>query len=153
MRDELVLQVAAMKPESEEDLREVRGIHHQVSRDNMGELLEVLMRARLAPKDEWPKAPPRPQGLTPSQESACELLRMLLKQRCEEAHIVPRLLASRDEIEAVIRGDVALQDAHFMHGWRYDVFGKDAQSFLTGKLSVSAAAKGNHYTVIWKAEP
>ncbi len=150
MRDELVLQVAAMKPETEDDLREVRGIHHQVSRDNMRELVEVLMHARLAPKEEWPKADPRPQGLNPAQESCCELLRMLLKQRCDEAHIVPRLLASRDELEEVIRGDIALADAHFMHGWRYEVFGRDAEKFLTGKLSVSAGFKGKYYSVSWK---
>lgn len=150
MRDELVLQVAAMKPESEDDLREVRGIHHQVSRENMRELVEVLMRARLAPKEEWPKADPRPQGLNPAQESCCELLRMLLKQRCEEAHIVPRLLAGREELEEVIRGDIPLPDAHFMHGWRYDVFGRDAEKFLSGKLLISATHKGKHYSVIWQ---
>lgn len=151
MRDELALQVAAMKPESEDDLREVRGINHQVSRENMRELVEVLMQARMAPRETWPEPGARPQGLTPSQDSCCELLRMLLKQRCDEAHIVPRLLASRDELEEVIRGDVALADAHFMHGWRYEVFGKDAEAFLSGKLAVSALQRGKGYAVQWQA--
>lgn len=153
LRDEVLLQVAAMQPESVEDLREVRGVHHQLSAEQMEALVAKIDEARLAPKSEWPSPPPKTKPLSPAQESLGTLMRMLLKQRCDEAHIVPRLLAGRDEIEQVLRGEAPLADAHFMHGWRYDVFGKDAKALLEGKLILAAKPDGKGFKLVWQMQP
>jgi ribonuclease D len=150
LRDEVLLQIAAMKPESEEDLREVRGVHHQMSSSQMAMLIAQIDEARLAPKEDWPTPPPKAKSLTPPQESLSTLLRMLLKQRCDEAHVVPRLLVGRVELEAVVRGDIKLDEAHFMHGWRYEVFGRDASALLSGKLTVTAKLSGKGYGMTWR---
>lgn len=150
LRDEIVLQIAAMQPETEEELGEMRGIRQQLGRGHLTDIIARLDAARAAPKEEWPTPPPKIKPLSPSQESLSNLMRMLLKQRCEEAHIVPRLLVGRDEIESVLRGDTDLKDAHFMHGWRYDVFGRDAELLLDGKLILAAEREGKHYHIRWK---
>ena len=150
LRDEVVLQLAAMVPESAEDLQEVRGLGNQLSRDWQALLIETLSTARVAPKESFPAAPPRPINLNAGQEACLDMLRMLLKQCCEESHVVPRLVADRDELEALVKGDLPKEQSHLFHGWRYEVFGKKAESLLSGKLHAMVDAGNHGYALKWQ---
>jgi ribonuclease D len=150
LRDEVVLQLAAISPQSSEEMAEVRGLGNQLSRDWQTLLIERLHAARIAPKETFPTPPPRHHGLNPAQDTCMDLLRMLLKQKCDEAGVVPRLVAEREELEALVKGEVPLADSHVMHGWRYQVFGQYAENLLRGKLT-AAVDHGRHgYALTWK---
>lgn len=150
LRDEVVLQLAAISPQSPEEMAEVRGLGNQLSRDWQALLIERLHAARIAPKETFPTPPPRHHGLNPAQDTCMDLLRMLLKQKCDEAGVVPRLVAEREELEALVKGEVPLADSHVMHGWRYQVFGQYAENLLRGKLT-AAVDHGRHgYALTWK---
>ena len=59
----------------------------------------------------------------------------LLRLRAEAAHVAPRLIANADEIERLAAGeDDGLPS---LHGWRHDVFGKDAIALRKGELAIA----------------
>jgi len=61
---------------------------------------------------------------------------VLLKQRCEDFQVAQRLVASSDDLEAIAADDNAVVPA--LHGWRRDVFGKDALALKHGELALTA---------------
>jgi ribonuclease D len=73
-----------------------------------------------------------PPGLGP----IIELLRVLLKQRCEDFEVAQKLVASADDLEAIAADDNA--DVPALHGWRHEVFGADALSLKHGTLALTA---------------
>ncbi|MFZ4125504.1 MAG: ribonuclease D [Rickettsiales bacterium] len=150
IRDEVVLQIAAQSPESVEDLQQVRGLGNNLSRDWQTSLIDNLNMARIAPKEDFPAPPPRGISLNAGQEACLDILRMLLKQCCEEAHVVPRLVADRDELEALVKGDVPMANSHIMHGWRYEVFGKKAEGLLRGKLHAMVDTAKHGFALKWE---
>lgn len=150
LKDEWVVQVAAQMPETAEELMNVRGINGQLSKDMMASLVEVLNEARLAPKEDFPKAEERYKPMPAAQEACYDQMRLLLRQCCEEWHVVPRLVADKDELEDLVRGKTPFADAHIAHGWRYEIFGKRAEGLLTGKLSAQVTPFKGGYGLVWK---
>jgi ribonuclease D len=65
-----------------------------------------------------------------------ELLRVLLKQRCEDFQVAQKLVASADDLEAIAADDNAPVRA--LSGWRRDVFGNDALGLKHGRLALTA---------------
>ena len=149
LKDEWVVQVAAQMPETSEELMQVRGIQGQLSKDMMESLVEVLNIARLAPKEDFPKAEERYKPMPAAQEACFDQLRLLLRQCCEEAHVVPRLVASKEELEELVRGKVAFADSHFAHGWRFELFGQKAQGLLHGKLAARVSPYKGGFGLVW----
>jgi ribonuclease D len=60
----------------------------------------------------------------------------LLKQRCEDFQVAQKLVASADDLEAIAADDAAPVRA--LHGWRREVFGKDALALKHGELALTA---------------
>lgn len=152
LKDEWVVQVAAMAPQSVEDLMEVRGIQGQLNKEMMGSLVEAINEARLAPRDTFPHAEERPRPMPAPQEACYDQLRLLLRQRCEDTHLVPRLLVDKEELEALVRGKITFAQSHISHGWRYEVFGQYAEALLAGKLSARVKAHKGGYGLVWDNE-
>src|SRR5712691_11907889 len=88
-------------------------------------------------------ADPNPPPAIPAKAEAppgigplIELLRVLLKQRCEDFQVAQKLVASADDLEAIAAADDAPVRA--LHGWRREVFGKDALALKHGELALTA---------------
>ncbi len=64
-----------------------------------------------------------------------DLLKTLLRLRAEAAHVAPRLIANAEEIERLAAGDDDGLPA--LHGWRLEVFGKDAIALRKGDLAIA----------------
>jgi len=64
-----------------------------------------------------------------------ELLRVLLKHRCEAHQVAQKLLASVDDLEAIAADDHSPVPA--LSGWRYEIFGKDAIALKHGRLALT----------------
>ena len=58
------------------------------------------------------------------QRRLTNILRVLLKQRCEAADVAQRLVATGSDLEAIAVDDKA--DVPALHGWRHEIFGRDA---------------------------
>jgi ribonuclease D len=151
LKDDYVVQIAMQLPESVEQLLEVRGIQGQLGREMMASLVEALHTARMAPKDTFPQPEEREKPMQAAQEACLDQLKLLLRQKAEDYHTVPRLVADKEELEAVVRGKLPLEKAHFGHGWRYEIFGRAAQDLLTGKLTAKVVPLRGGYGLVWQA--
>ncbi len=135
MRDEAVLEIAAHAPKSIEGLTRTRSLGRGVAEGKLGrEILEAVAQG-LADPDPPPAIPAKaeaPPGIGP----LIELLRVLLKQRCEDFAVAQKLVASADDLEAIATSDDAPVRA--LSGWRREVFGTDALALKHGKLALTA---------------
>ena len=61
-----------------------------------------------------------------------ELLRLLLKIRSQEQGVIPRLIASDDDLKRL----AVFSDRKnpVLRGWRFEIFGRDAVALREGKL-------------------
>jgi len=139
LKDEAILEIAANAPQSIDDLARVRALGRSVAEGRLGgEILEAVARgiaAQHQTSDEDSQRPEMPPGLGP----LVDLLRVLLKLRCEEHEVAQKLVANAADLEQIAATDNA--EVQALSGWRYDVFGKDALALKHGKLGLTAQGK------------
>ncbi|MGQ0663249.1 MAG: ribonuclease D [Pseudomonadota bacterium] len=149
LRDEWVMDIAAHAPTSRDALSRLRGLSKGFAESRAGEdVLAAVARGLAVPESELPPAPPRtekPAGLGP----VVELLKVLLKMKCEVHDVAPKLVASTSDLEAIAANDAAQVPA--LHGWRREVFGEDALALKAGKLAFTA--HGKHLVLVPTAQP
>ena len=135
MRDEAILEIAAHAPRRIEALARTRSLGKGIAEGKLGgEILEAVERGLTASAAVAPQMPPRtesPPGLGP----LIELLRVLLKQRCDDHQVAQKLLASADDLEAIAADDDAPVKA--LSGWRREIFGNDALALKHGRLALT----------------
>jgi ribonuclease D len=139
LRDESLLEIAAHAPTTVDDLARVRGLSRGIAEGKFGtEMLACVTRGVAAPPEDAPEPPIRvdlPPGLGP----LVDLLRVLLKLRCEDNDVASRLVANASELEMIAADDRAEVPA--LSGWRFDLFGRDALALKHGKLALTAQGK------------
>ena len=144
IRDEALLEIAAHAPTNVQDLARTRGLSRGVAEGRFGQgLIVAVERALAKPEADWPKPEPKPilpHGLAP----LIDLLRVLLKSKCEAAGVAQKLVASAADLEAIAADDQAEVPA--LTGWRRKLFGEDALALKHGALALSA--KGNRISII-----
>lgn len=135
MRDEAVLEIAAHAPATIDALARTRSLGKGVAGGKLGsEILEAVRRgytekAAYEPPEAVRTQPPA--GLGP----IIELLRVLLKQRCEDHEVAQKLVASAEDLETIAADDSAPVKA--LAGWRREIFGNDALALKHGKLALT----------------
>ncbi len=134
VRDEAVLEIAAHLPRTIEALSRTRSLGKGVAEGRLGgEILDAVRRG-LAASDTIELPPMRaetPPGLGP----LVELLRVLLKHRCEAHQVAQKLVASAEDLEAIAADDHAPVPA--LSGWRHEIFGRDAIALKHGRLALT----------------
>ena len=149
MRDEAVVEIAAHTPRTIEALARTRSLGKGVAEGRLGgEILEAVERGIADTKAGQPPVPSRadlPTGLGP----LVELLRVLLKQRCEEHQVAQKLVASGEDLELIAADDAAPVPA--LSGWRHEIFGKDALALKRGRLALTV--RGNRVALVEPKAP
>ncbi len=139
LKDESLLEIAATAPADAEALARVRGVTRGFAEGRSGAgLLAAVAAARDLPETALPEAARGRDGARPSP-ALVSLLKVLLAAKCEEHHVAPRLLASSEEIDRLATEDAP--DIPARHGWRYEVFGRDAEALKTGQISIGVNGK------------
>lgn len=138
LKDEALMEIAAHPPADAEALYHIRALSHGFGASRQGKELLAAMRAGLESQ------PPegaldhehrrRGKEATPA---ALDLLKTLLRLRCNEYGVAPRLVADTDDLERLASGDD--DGVAALHGWRAEVFGNDALRLREGKLAISLA--------------
>ncbi len=135
LRDETIMDIAAHAPTTVGELSRMRGFSKGFAEGRLGEeLLEAVHRGLSLPEHEVPTLPPSvdlPPGIGP----VVELLKVLLKMKCEEHDVAQKLVATTADLERIAADDNA--DVPALHGWRREVFGEAALAMKRGELSLS----------------
>jgi ribonuclease D len=139
LRDEQLFDIAAHRPTTVEDLARTRGLSREVAQGRIGQgLLKAIGEGLAVPQDELPAAPPRverPAGLGP----VVDLLKVLLKMKCEDHDVAQKLVANSADLDAIAADDEAEVPA--LSGWRYEIFGKDALALKHGQLALAVEGR------------
>lgn len=141
IRDDLLLEVAANRPQSVDELRALERVN--VDRESAAGIVEAIREAMALAREQLPRLPDPvvlPRGIGPT----VDLLRVLLKYKCEEADVAQRLVAATADLEAIAVDDAA--DVPALHGWRRQIFGEDALALKAGRLAL--AVRGRKPVVI-----
>ena len=135
-KDETLFEIAAHPPKDANQLDRLRGVPNGFGRSRAGKsLMEALAVGLELPESELPhlaRAKPRPA--TPPM---ADLLKVLLKIKCEQARVAARMVASAQELEQWA-AEPDKTDLRAFHGWRDDIFGKDARKLMAGDLALTA---------------
>jgi ribonuclease D len=135
LRDEALVEIASHAPRGIEALARTRGLAKGIAEGRLGkEILDAVAQGLADPNP--PAAVPQKAQNPPGLGPLIELLRVLLKQRCEDFEVAQKLVASADDLEAIAADDGAEVPA--LHGWRQEVFGADALALKHGKLALTA---------------
>src|SRR5438132_4868293 len=122
MRDEAVLEIAAHSPKSIDALARTRSLGKGVAEGKLGN--EILDAVRRGLAEANGLTPPSRAEAPPGLGPLLELLRVLLKPRCEEHQVAQQSVATGEDLQAVAADDDAPAPA--LSGWRPDTLGKDA---------------------------
>ena len=139
VKDEALLELAAIAPVTVDALSRARGISRGFAEGKTGaSLIDAVQAAKDLPDDAMPDIPRGRDGPRPSP-ALVSLLKVLLAAGADQHHVAARLLASSDDIDRLATEDEP--DIPALHGWRRDVFGYDALALKEGKVAIGVEGR------------
>lgn len=138
MKDEIMIEIAAHTPKDVDSLKNMRGIGN-VSRETLQKIWDAIIAGQKLPPSKKPILKPRPKHH--SNPYVVDMLRILLKNICDENNVAPKLVASGQDLELFAQGE----EVQFTDGWRKKIFGSPATKLLKGKLKFSI--KNNQFNI------
>ncbi len=132
--DMAVVSIARAAPRTTEDLAAVRGVGEGVARGRLGPAIVKAVADGLA--SNWRPPPARPARSDHAERlrPAVGLVTSWVNQLARERMIEPSLLATRADIEALIRGD---PDARLSRGWRSEIVGEPVRRLVEGEAALA----------------
>ena len=136
LKDDALLELAANRPRTAEDLAKSRLLLREARRGEVAEaILAAIAAAEAVPVAEVPQ-PADAGSRKPGSEALADLLRVLLKARAEAEGVAQRLIASGADLDAIAAGET--EGVAALTGWRHEVFGHDALRLRRGEIALAA---------------
>ena len=135
LKDPSVVEVARRNPQDVAALGRLRGLGN-LSASAGQRLLDALARAA---DSEPPRAARElPPGLARRVAAASALGAVLVRARCEGAHIAPELVATRAELESFVEAMASGQEEHaLLAGWRRELVGAELRELVQGNVALA----------------
>ena len=144
IRDEALLEIAAHPPHSLAEMGRMRSVTAGFADGKLGSSLLAAIRVGAEiPEADLPPLPDR-DAPGPSTGGTLELLKVLLKIKCEQAGVASKLVANSADLDRIAADDDA--DVPAMRGWRRELFGLAALDLKNGKLAI--AMKGSKIVLV-----
>jgi len=140
LKDDALIELAMQRPLNAESFDKLRAVQRGYGRSSAAaEIVSILKDVEALPKSDLPKLPDRHRGPSP-KGAVGDLLRVLLKSVAEDNGVASRIIATSDDIDALVLDDDA--DVPALKGWRRKLFGDKALAIKHGKLGLAASKKG-----------
>lgn len=140
LKDDAIYELAVQRPLRPEKFEKLRAVPRGFGRSSAAkEIIEVLKSVEDLPNDTLPALPERPRGPSPKGPIG-DLIRVLLKAVSEQQGVAARIIATSDEIDALVLDDDA--DVPALRGWRRKIFGDKALGIKHGRIGLAATHKG-----------
>jgi ribonuclease D len=145
LKDDALIEIALAAPRTEEALSNLRAIPRGLERSRAG--AEILAAIERAMARDPASLPPIERDRRSANGATVELLKVLLRQVCEETGVAAKMIATVDDLEAIAASDNA--DVLALKGWRRAVFGEKALELKRGRLAL-AVENGKVVTLDWQ---
>ncbi|MEI9904321.1 MAG: ribonuclease D [Asticcacaulis sp.] len=134
LKDEGIDEIATQTPTDAAAFDHLRSTSKGFGASKFGQDLAEIIRTVLKNPEAY--APKVERSGPPVQvpSSVVELLKVLLRVRCEDENVAPKLLATVSDLEKIALDDHA--DVPALKGWRRKVFGEDALRLKRGELAL-----------------
>jgi ribonuclease D len=141
LKDEAIPEIAALAPDSADELTRARGVTRGFAEGKSGvSLLAAIAEAKALAESDLPETSPRHDRDAPRPSPALvALLRVLLAAKSEEHGVAPRMLASGEDLDRL--ASEATPTVPATQGWRWRMFGEDAIALRDGRLAIAARGK------------
>ncbi|MBR1605786.1 MAG: ribonuclease D [Alphaproteobacteria bacterium] len=134
IKDDCLLNIAAVCPTCIEDFDKIRNIHKDIINGKLGrEIIDVILACTKIPEKQYVKLPPE-IPLSHTSAALYELLKLLLKITAQESGVVAKLIASDDDLKN-FSGFID-KDNPILKGWRKELFGNKALALREGRLHI-----------------
>jgi ribonuclease D len=140
LKDDALIELAMQRPSSPEAFDKLRAVQRGYGRSSAAaEIIGIIKKVEALSKAELPAMPERYRGPSP-KGAVGDLVRVLLKAVSEEHGVAARIIATSDDIDALVLDDDA--DVPALKGWRRKLFGDKALAIKHGKIGLAATRKG-----------
>jgi len=140
LKDDALIELAMQRPLTAEAFDKLRAVQRGFGRSNAAaEIVALINEVEGLGKNDLPKLPDRYRGPSP-KGAVGDLVRVLLKSVAEEHGVASRIIATSDEIDALVLDDEA--DVPALKGWRRKLFGDKALAIKHGKIGLAASKGG-----------
>lgn len=139
-KDDVLYELAMQRPLTPDAFEKLRAVPRGFGRSAAaGEIMALLKDVEGLSKSELPSLPERYRGPSP-KGAVGDLIRVLLKSVAEQHGVAARIIATSDEIDALVLDDDA--DVPALRGWRRKLFGEKALDIKHGRVGLAATRKG-----------
>ncbi len=133
LSDIAVVGVAQAAPTTTEELAKVRGVDKGLARGSIGPMILEAVGEGIA--SDWrPPRPARRPADTRDLRPAVALVAAWVNQLARDRALDPALLATRADVEALVRGD---DDARLATGWRAELAGGPIRRLVAGDAALA----------------
>jgi ribonuclease D len=140
LKDDVIAELATQRPQTPEAFERLRAVPRGFGRSSAaGEIIALLKTVEALSKSELPALPERYRGPSP-KGAVGDLVRVLLKAVAEQHGVAARIIATSDDIDALVLDDDA--DVPALKGWRRKLFGEKALAIKHGRIGLVATRKG-----------
>ncbi|MBS3848402.1 ribonuclease D [Devosia sp. J2-20] len=140
LKDDVLFELAMQRPLTPDAFERLRMVPRGFGRSSAaGDIMALLKQVEDIPKSELPSMPERYRGPSP-KGAVGDLVRVLLKAVAEQNGVAARIIATSDEIDALVLDDEA--DVPALKGWRRKLFGEKALAIKHGRIGLVATRKG-----------
>ena len=133
LKDEALMDLAKQLPGNLSALAAVRGVGESLAKRHGAELLKIIKEGG---DGEAPERSPRETPLKPDQDALVDALYAILRLKAAKADVSAVSIASRAELERLVRGE---RELPLLHDWRLEMAGRELLEFLEGRHALSAA--------------
>ncbi|MEO5805635.1 ribonuclease D [Devosia sp.] len=140
LKDDVLFELAMQRPTTPEAFETLRAVPRGYGRSSAAAEVMGLMRVvEGLGKTDLPVLPERYRGPSP-KGAVGDLIRVLLKSVAEQNGVAARIIATSDDIDALVLDDEA--DVAPLKGWRRKLFGDKALDIKHGRVGLVATRKG-----------
>jgi ribonuclease D len=134
LRDEALYDIANQQPTETPQLSQLRSLSEGFARSSRAKEIVEAVKRGLARDPRTIPALREGAGLPPDKIATVELLRVLLKAAAGRNKVAPRLIADSEDLDRLAMEEEP--DIAALKGWRYELFGAEAQRLKRGLLAL-----------------
>ncbi len=137
MRDDVMVEIARLRPTEASDLQVMRGFHQSRNKKTVDDVLHVVQQARAAPRSDWP-VPRKRREQTPMLKAAVDLLSAYTRACCHEQGVSSDLFGSAQRLRELVEylQNGTTDKPALLTGWREGFIGRRLVDLLNGRTEL-----------------